>query len=132
MSTRIEPLHPWPLERLLARIAQEWAQEKSIFSLAGRRFWQADPDVDLSAVIGGRRVATPVGPAAGPHTQMAQNLALGWLAGARVLGHLGLAAGTRGLRPQRYPRFWLTIRVTRASTSYGARPRPSVVRRPDA
>lgn len=84
MSTRIEPLHPWSLERLLGRIAQEWAQEKSIFSLAGRRFWQADPDVDLSAVIGGRRVATPVGPAAGPHTQMAQNIALGWLAGART------------------------------------------------
>lgn len=84
MSTRLEPLHPWSLERLLGRIEQEWAQEKSIFSLAGRRFWQADPDVDLSAVIGGRRVATPVGPAAGPHTQMAQNLALGWLAGART------------------------------------------------
>ena len=84
MSTRIEPLHPWSLDRLLARIAQEWAQDKAIFSLAGRRFWHADPDVDLSAVIGGRRVATPVGPAAGPHTQMAQNLALGWLAGART------------------------------------------------
>ncbi len=32
----------------------------------------------------GRPAATPVGPAAGPHSQMAQNIVLGWLAGARV------------------------------------------------
>ncbi len=29
-------------------------------------------------------MATPVGPAAGPHTQMAQNIVLAWLAGART------------------------------------------------
>ena len=32
----------------------------------------------------GRAAATPLGPAAGPHSQMAQNLVLGWLAGARL------------------------------------------------
>ena len=30
------------------------------------------------------RAANPIGPAAGPHTQLAQNIALGWLAGARI------------------------------------------------
>jgi len=84
MNPRVPPLQPWPLDRLLARVAQEWAGDKSVFSLAGRRFWKAEPGVDLSCDVGGRRVATPVGPAAGPHTQMAQNLALGWLAGART------------------------------------------------
>ena len=32
----------------------------------------------------GRPAATPIGPAAGPHSQMAQNIVLGWLAGARI------------------------------------------------
>ena len=32
----------------------------------------------------GGRAANPIGPAAGPHTQLAQNIALGWLAGARI------------------------------------------------
>lgn len=84
MTARIPPLQPWPLARLLARIAHEWPHDKAIFSLAGRRFWKAEPGLDLSCLVAGRRVATPVGPAAGPHTQLAQNLALGWLAGART------------------------------------------------
>lgn len=84
MTERIPPLQPWPLARLLARIAHEWRHDKAIFSLAGRRFWKAEPGLDLSCLVAGRRVATPVGPAAGPHTQLAQNLVLGWLAGART------------------------------------------------
>ena len=84
MSTRVPPLHPWPLDRLLARVAQEWDRDGAIFSLAGRRFWKGDPALDLSCPSGRRRVATPVGPAAGPHTQLAQNLALAWLAGSRT------------------------------------------------
>ena len=42
-------------------------------------------DLDLSVVVHGRRVANPVGPAAGPHGQMAQNVLLSWLAGGRFL-----------------------------------------------
>ncbi len=84
MTDRVPPLHPWPLSRLLDRVADEWSRDKAIFSLAGRRFWKSEPGLDLSAMVGGRRVTTPVGPAAGPHTQLAQNLALGWLAGART------------------------------------------------
>jgi putative selenate reductase len=83
MTDRLAPLHPWPLERLLLRVAHEWESRGEIFGLAGRRFFRADPAVDLSCRLGGRQVATPVGPAAGPHTQMAQNIVLAWLAGAR-------------------------------------------------
>jgi len=35
--------------------------------------------------IHGRRAAAPLGPSAGPHTQLAQNIVLAWLAGARVM-----------------------------------------------
>ena len=84
MNDRVPPLFPWSLDRLLLRVAAEWEDRKEIFGLAGRRFFRPDPAVDLGCDIAGRRVGTPVGPAAGPHTQMAQNIALSWLAGART------------------------------------------------
>lgn len=84
MSDRVPPLYPWSLNRLLMRIAAEWPDRKEIFGLAGRRFFRSDAAIDLGCDIAGHRVGTPVGPAAGPHTQMAQNIALSWLAGART------------------------------------------------
>jgi putative selenate reductase len=84
MNKRRPPLYPWSLSRLLDRIAVEWEDRREIFGLAGRRFFKPDPAMDLGCEIAGRAVATPVGPAAGPHTQMAQNIALAWLAGART------------------------------------------------
>lgn len=77
-------LDPQPLEVLLARARAELAREGRVFDLPRRSFWRADPDLDLSVVLHGRRATSPVGPAAGPHTQLAQNLVIGWLAGARV------------------------------------------------
>lgn len=80
----IAPLTPFPLDVLLGRIAHEWETRRRIFDLPTARFWSPDPEIDLSMDFLGRRAATPVGPAAGPHSQMAQNLILGWLAGARI------------------------------------------------
>jgi putative selenate reductase len=42
-------------------------------------------DLDFSANHFSRRASTPVGPAAGPHTQLAQNIVLAWLAGSRII-----------------------------------------------
>ncbi len=68
----------------------EWAfaglaRERSVFGLPQRSFWRPKPGLDLSVAVVGGRAATPLGPAAGPHTQLAQNLVVSWLAGARVL-----------------------------------------------
>jgi putative selenate reductase len=84
MNKRLPPLYPWSLSRLLDRVAVEWEDRREIFGLAGRRFFKPDPAIDLGCEIAGRPVATPVGPAAGPHTQMAQNIVLAWLGGART------------------------------------------------
>ncbi len=72
------------LGRLLQRIDHEWHSRKRIFDLPTARFWQPDPDVDLSFEFLGRRCASPIGPAAGPHSQLAENIVLSWLGGARL------------------------------------------------
>src|SRR5512143_1167186 len=64
---------------------REAERERKVFDLPERRFWRGSPDLDLSVTVHGRRVANPVGPAAGPHGQMAQNVLLSWLAGGRFI-----------------------------------------------
>ena len=45
----------------------------------------ATPELDTSVRFHARTAANPVGPAAGPQDQMAQNIVLAWLAGSRIL-----------------------------------------------
>ncbi|MBT8240276.1 MAG: 4Fe-4S dicluster domain-containing protein [Acidimicrobiia bacterium] len=78
------PLTPMSLGRLLQRIDHEWHHRKRIFDLPTGRFWHPDSDVDLSFEFLGRRCASPIGPAAGPHSQLAENIVLSWLGGARL------------------------------------------------
>ena len=78
-------LVPAPFPHLLRRMLREAEQEQKVFDLPARRFWRGADDLDLSVVVHGRRAANPVGPAAGPHGQMAQNVLLSWLAGGRFL-----------------------------------------------
>lgn len=78
------PLTPFPMDVLMGRIAHEWETRGRIFDLPTARYWSPDPELDLSMSFLGRPAATPVGPAAGPHSQMAQNIILAWLGGARL------------------------------------------------
>ena len=81
-------LVPVPLHLLLRRVHHEFRRGRAIFDLPERAFRRrapaAGPVLDLSVPYAGTRAANPIGPAAGPHTQLAQNIALGWLAGARI------------------------------------------------
>ncbi|MBM4167495.1 MAG: glutamate synthase, partial [Ignavibacteria bacterium] len=78
-------LVPIPFEKLLKRIYYEYERNDSIFDLPSRKFYRANPELDLSVSFCGNIASNPVGPAAGPHTQLAQNIILSWLAGARML-----------------------------------------------
>jgi putative selenate reductase len=78
------PLTPMSLADLLGRIEHEWSTRKRIFDLPTARIWRRDPDLDLSFEFLGRPAASPIGPAAGPHSQMAQNIVLAWLGGSRL------------------------------------------------
>lgn len=79
-------LHPLSFSALVARLDRELkADEGSLYSLPRRDIWTPVPGLDLSLAHMAGRAATPVGPASGPHTQMAQNIVLSFLAGARFM-----------------------------------------------
>ncbi len=78
-------LKPLPIAILLRRLVREYQREQRIFDLPTNKFWRGKPVLDLGVRSHGKPAGTPFGPAAGPHTQMAQNIVLGWLAGARII-----------------------------------------------
>jgi len=81
----VAELVPLPLDLLGKRALLEYEREGKIFDLPKAKFFRGDPALDTSVRFHGRRAATPVGPAAGPHDQLAQNIVLSWLAGARII-----------------------------------------------
>ncbi|HSM16145.1 MAG TPA: 4Fe-4S dicluster domain-containing protein [Gemmatimonadales bacterium] len=64
---------------------REAQASQAVFDLPARKWFIPDGKFDFSAIHFSRRAATPVGPAAGPHTQLAQNIVLAWLAGSRII-----------------------------------------------
>jgi putative selenate reductase len=78
-------LRPYPFGALVARMFRELEREGSVFDLPARRFFLGDAQRDLSVRFHGRIASTPLGPAAGPQSQMAQNVVLSWLGGSRIL-----------------------------------------------
>jgi len=78
-------LTPVPFPDLLRRMRREVAVSGAIFDLPVRKWFFPDQKLDYSARHNSRRASTPVGPAAGPHTQLAQNIVLSWLAGGRII-----------------------------------------------
>ncbi len=79
-------LVPHSFEHLLRRMLAEHARTGAIYDLEAREIWRGpSPGFDLSVLNHGAPTATGLGPAAGPHAQLAQNIALAWLGGSRIL-----------------------------------------------
>src|SRR5262245_58068648 len=78
-------LRPFAFEQLMRRMLVEPQRQQTLFDLPLRKTWRPRAGCDLSVEIHGHRAETPVGPAAGPHAQLAQNVILSWLGGARVI-----------------------------------------------
>jgi len=80
-------LYPYPFAALVRRMFAELEAKDSIFDLPRKKWFTGAtvPGRDLSVSFHGHRAATPLGPAAGPQSQMAQNVVLSWLAGCRIM-----------------------------------------------
>ena len=78
-------LVPAPFADLVTRLYEEPTRQQSLFELPMRRWFNPDDGPATRVTFHGRPAASPIGPAAGPHTQMAHNLVLSYVAGCRIL-----------------------------------------------
>ena len=76
MSDRMTPI---PFAKLMERIIDEHERAGSCFGV--NHAFKAEPNKYFE--IFGRKLETPVGPAAGPHTQLAQNIVAAYFSGSR-------------------------------------------------
>ena len=78
-----------PFDVLLNWILKEFEENQSIFGIHKSLFYtpkgagtEAGP---YATEMFGHHLATPIGPAAGPHTQLTQNIVCAWLSGGRFI-----------------------------------------------
>ncbi|MEN8114281.1 MAG: hypothetical protein ABFS21_07825, partial [Actinomycetota bacterium] len=82
MSDRFQPI---TMEQLTDWVFTELEERDSIFGVPRRAFFAPSEDDRFRITNYGQILETPLGVAAGPHTQMAQNIIVSWLVGARFV-----------------------------------------------
>jgi len=70
-----------PFKNLLIWIFSEYKSSDSIFNIPANRFVKYNSDTEIKILD--EPVDSPLGPAAGPHTQMAQNIICSYICGGR-------------------------------------------------
>jgi putative selenate reductase len=80
-----ELFRPISANQLAAWLFTELDTSDSIFGIPRQHFFVPNEDSVLRTSAFGHPLETPFGPAAGPHTQMAQNIVAAWLCGARYI-----------------------------------------------
>jgi putative selenate reductase len=85
----LEPMsdrfHPLPLELLTAWIADELEAKNSVFGIPRALFFIPNESDPFRSTVYGHALEAPLGVAAGPHSQLAQNIVIAWLCGARFI-----------------------------------------------
>ncbi|HOY38784.1 MAG: putative selenate reductase subunit YgfK [Bacteroidales bacterium] len=77
--------NPIPLKKLLQIILNELHTSGSVFGIPSELFFIPDSTNTYKTTQFNTLIDTPVGVAAGPHSQMAQNIIAAWLMGARYI-----------------------------------------------
>ena len=73
------------LGTLLQTMFDEYKHKQTIFNYPATKIFRGFDGYDLSVKLYGHEAYTPLGPAAGPHTQLAQNILLSFLGGSRII-----------------------------------------------
>jgi putative selenate reductase len=76
-------MRPVPFTELISRIVGEYRNHHAIFGIAEEQFYHESGKHSLN--VFSQSCATPCGPAAGPHTQLAQNIIASYLVGGRFM-----------------------------------------------
>ena len=76
-----ELMHPIPFDKLIHWARREYTDQGAIFGIRKRKFYAAQGVKPWF----GERLGTVVGPAAGPHSQLAQNIVAAYLTGSRFM-----------------------------------------------
>lgn len=74
-----------PIDHLVKIIENEYVKSKSIFGIPEELFFYPHQNDPFRIKRYGTELETPLGVAAGPHTQLAQNIISAWLCGARYI-----------------------------------------------
>ncbi|MDJ0751647.1 MAG: putative selenate reductase subunit YgfK [Woeseiaceae bacterium] len=82
MSALFQPI---AADQVFAWVFRELETRDSVFGIPRRHFFLPRDEKRFATTVFGQRIGTPFGPAAGPHTQMAQNIVAAWLCGARYI-----------------------------------------------
>ncbi len=82
MSDLFQPIAS---EQLIEWVFSELESRDSIFGIPRRHFFVPSANDPFRTSAFGQNLETPFGPAAGPHSQMAQNIVAAWLCGARYI-----------------------------------------------
>lgn len=77
--------YPVPARTLLRMILSELTNSNSVLGIPVELFAGPDRTINMRSQLFGHYLETPLGVAAGPHTQMAQNIIAAWLTGARYI-----------------------------------------------
>ncbi len=77
--------HPFTIEQLTNWTADELEHKDSIFGIPRSLFFVPQKDDGFRTEVYGQRLETPIGIAAGPHSQLSQNIVTAWLCGARFI-----------------------------------------------
>jgi putative selenate reductase len=74
-----------PIDRLLKLILSQLDSNGPVLGLSPQLFFQSKDKESIQAERYGQKLETPIGVAAGPHTQLSQNIVAAWLCGARFI-----------------------------------------------